>query len=810
MSLEQVDTSSTSGDRLEILDRSDRVVAGIGLAVWGFTALVLLAEVTIGIRPCLMGAALIAGAALLLVRLVRLPDPVRRVCVGTALLAVVCTTVVTWRVLPLQTDPLVTAAMAEPKIQAVAVINSVPERKSGRTSGSRRLDDSWSCRANIISWSHIGLTPTMVNLPIQLDLHRTSDGLVPGTVVRVFGRARPGEPSRGFGIYLQAYSVDVQQSAPRWQLLASIFRHSVAASVQNQPADVRGLLPGLTVGQTSEMPDDLLAAMRDSGLSHLAAVSGGNISIVIAVWLGALRWSGVRRGRWQLLALALGVLVYVVVVQPQPSVDRAALMALAALGAQALGWRLRPLGVLSATVCLLVLVDPFLSVSPGFAMSVLATAALCVVAARRAGRADRSSRMRRLVNSVISAGICACAATVIVAPVSVWFGNGVQVGGVIANMLAEPAVFPATICGLLAGIVGLLNPGFAALVVLPGCWATLWIAMVARWVASTIARTPWAGGFQGAGLMLLMVCGGILALLIAPTRHIRRLCLAVLGVGLLLTMGMPTPVTTPVTMSTSWPPAGWQIIMCDVGQGDSLLLKVDENSAIAVDTGPDAAAESRCLQRAGIAHVPLVILTHFHADHVEGLAGLLSIAHPSLIEESPLGEPATEARRVHRWSSDAHVKERAAAPGDVFNIGPISMDVLWPQRILRGVGSDPNNSSVTLLANVGGIRVLLGGDLETAAQEAVLATGRVTSVDVVKVPHHGSAKQSPKWALVTRPKIALIGVGLNNDYGHPWPGTVRAYEGVGAVVGRTDLDGDLAVVKGSDGSLALLHRSSWG
>ena len=93
-----------------------------------------------------------------------------------------------------------------------------------------------------------------------------------------------------------------------------------------------------------------------------------------------------------------------------------------------------------------------------------------------------------------------------------------------------------------------------------------------------------------------------------------------------------------------------------------------------------------------------------------------------------------------------------------------------------------------------GTSVLLAGDLETAAQDQVLATGRVGRVDVVKVPHHGSAKQSPDWARMSSPAIALIGVGMGNDYGHPAAATVRAYESTGAVVGRTDLDGDLAVV----------------
>ena len=76
----------------------------------------------------------------------------------------------------------------------------------------------------------------------------------------------------------------------------------------------------------------------------------------------------------------------------------------------------------------------------------------------------------------------------------------------------------------------------------------------------------------------------------------------------------------------------------------------------------------------------------------------------------------------------------------------------------------------------------------------------------VKVPHHGSAKQSPLWATTSRPRIALIGVGVDNDYGHPYPGTVMAYRAVGALVGRTDLDGDLAVAPDDRGALGLVRR----
>ena len=747
-----------------------------------------------------------------------------RVLIGTCGAMILCASVVTWRVLPLQCDQLVvessrsaqgSASLGRIRIEADVVINSIPEHRSGQTSGSRRMDDSWRSRATVLTWRHIGLSPVAANLPVQVDLQRPFTGAAPGALVHIVGSVRPGDLLRGTAVYVRAETITLIRPAPVWQLIAGTFRDSVTASVRNQSSDVRGLLPGLVVGQTSNMPDELAMAMRDSGLSHLSAVSGGNISIVIIVWLATLRASGVRRGRWQLLAVALGVMAYVVVVQPQPSVDRAAVMALAALTAEAFGLRLRAEAVLAATVSVLVVVDPFLAISPGFAMSVLATGALIVVARRQVQSREALSggpptRLARFGTAIATLATAAFAATVIVAPVSVWFGNGMQLGGIVANILAEPLVFPATAFGLIAGFVGLVSPALATIVVAPAGWATWLIASIAHWTAANFPPMPWLSGLRGAGIMLALLIGGIGALVIAPAGSIRRLCLAVMAVGLVLCLGVPTPIAQPLISSSSWPPVGWQIIMCDVGQGDAMLIKLDDVSAIAVDTGPDPAAEQRCIQRAGISRIPVVVLTHFHADHVEGLTGLLGLMRPSLIEVSPLGEPVTEARRVNRWAVAAGSSVRPAAPGDVFHVGPVTMEVVWPQRILRGAGSDPNNASVTIVAQVNGIRALLGGDLETAAQQAVLASGRITAVDVVKVPHHGSAKQSLDWPRVTRPTIALIGVGVDNGYGHPWPGTVRAYQGVGATVGRTDLDGDLAVVKSAAGELQLVRRGHWG
>jgi competence protein ComEC len=534
-------------------------------------------------------------------------------------------------------------------------------------------------------------------------------------------------------------------------------------------------------------------------------VLGGNVAIVVLLALGAVRLAGLRRGRAQVVLVALAVAAYVVVARPQPSVVRAAGMTAVVLLAVLVDARVRPLDALGASVGCLVLLDPFLALSVGFAMSAFATAGLLVLAARWAGFRGDGPWWRRGVRAVTAVLAVSAAAQLAVAPLVAGIGGGLPVGGVVANLLAEPAVGPATSFGLLAGLVGLAWPPAAVVLALPAAWAVGWIGRVARVTSDLAPPLPWPQGWAGAlGLLSVLALGGAAAYV--ARRHggvVTRVCLAIAAVGGLVVAAPPTGVP----MGTAWPPPGWRIVMCDVGQGDTTVLNAGDGDAVVVDTGPDPVAVDRCLRRLGVRRVPLLVLSHFHADHVEGTPGALRGRDGGAVLVSPLGEPPTELARVRRWLDGSGLTMRAAAAGDRWTVGGVTLRVLWPTRLIRGEGSDPNNASVVLLGDVGGVTVLLGGDLETAAQDAVLALGVVGHVDDVKGPHHGSAKQSPGWVSATHPSVALIGVGLDNDYGHPNAATVASYRTAGVLVGRTDLDGDLAVARDpTTGHLALTRR----
>jgi competence protein ComEC len=146
-----------------------------------------------------------------------------------------------------------------------------------------------------------------------------------------------------------------------------------------------------------------------------------------------------------------------------------------------------------------------------------------------------------------------------------------------------------------------------------------------------------------------------------------------------------------------------------------------------------------------------------------------------------------------------------AVAGERDRVGPLRWQVVWPLRIIEGEGSTPNNASVVMLAQRGDVRMLLTGDIEPAAQRALMARWTVPRVDVLKVAHHGSAYQEQRLLDAARPRVALVSVGVDNDYGHPSASTLSALVRAGAVVGRTDRDGSLAVV-GPAARLRLVTR----
>ncbi|MDD7967050.1 ComEC/Rec2 family competence protein [Actinomycetospora lemnae] len=612
-------------------------------------------------------------------------------------------------------------------------------------------------------------------------------GLLPGQLVTARGRLAPPDRADLTVAVLQVRGPPrAVGPVPALQRAAGDLRGGLRDAARAVLAeDPAGLLPGLVVGDTSGVSPGLDDDFRTAGLAHLTAVSGTNVAIVCGAVLLLARLG--RLGPRTAAVLAgLALVGFVVLARPSPSVLRAAVMGGVTVLALAVGRRRSVVPALCAAIVVLLLVDPGLATDPGFALSVLATGALVLLAPGFVAR----MRARRVPPGVAEALAVPVAAHVVTAPVIAGLFGEVSLVAVVANLLAAPVVAPVTVLGVAAAALApAWTAGAHALVGAAGPGVT-WLVWVARRCAAVPGATlAWPGGVTG-GLAL----AGVVVLVAAALRWRRlRAVVAAVLVGALLVL-VPTRVVPP-----GWPPAHWSLVACDVGQGDALVLATGEpGRAVLVDAGPDAGAIDGCLARLGVRSLALVVLTHLHADHVGGLAGALAGRAVGGIGLGPARAPADTLAQVVRRAGAAGAPVVGVGRGTVMRWPGLVLEVLGPVHASAYVdgedGSAVNDTSVVLRAHTPVGRVLLPGDAELSSQSSLLGSGSDLQAEILKVPHHGSRSSLPTFLTAARASLALVSVGRGNTYGHPNPGVVGLLARTGALVRRTDESGDLAVV----------------
>lgn len=751
----------------------DLRLLGPAVAVW------VVAAVSLHIPPAVAVAAAV-GAVLAAAVLAR--RGAAAVLVGILLCGATAGVVAATRVHARTTGAVHDAAAARAAVAVSGVVLDDPRVVAPRpSSGALVVRDIVVLRLRVERLVTAGREIRVRSTVLVLTSDRAWLRLLPSQHVRTDGLLRPAEPGGDVGAVLSPRGA-LQSIGPpsRLQRVAETMRAGLRRAVAPLPPAERGLLPGLVIGDVSRLPPELRDDFRTVGLTHLVAVSGTNVAIVLgAVLLLCVRVGVPLRARPVLALLAL--LGFVVLARPSPSVLRAAVMGTVALLALTTGRRRSTLPALSAAVIALVLVSPDLAMTAGFALSVLATAGIVVLAP---GWRDRWSR--RLPRGLADAIAVPAAAQVACGPVVVALSSQLGLLSVPANLLAVPAVAPATILGLSAALMAPLSDPLASALAWAAWLPTTWLVHVAEVGASMPgAAVSWRGGAAGAALLVLAT--GVGAAVVRSGR-LRRLCAA--GCA-----GVLTAVAVVWLAAPGWPPAGWFLVACDVGQGDGLVLNAGPHAGIVIDTGPDPAAIDRCLRRLHVDVVPLVVLTHLHADHVEGLPGVLRGRRVAQIQVGPLDEPVIEHARVTRWAAAAHVPVVGAVVGEERQAGGARWQVLAPDHAHRGTNSDPNNSSLVLrLTAAGGQTVLLTGDVEKEAQQTLLDLGVPLRADVLKVPHHGSSHQLPEFLQAVHPRITLTSVGDGNPFGHPARSTLGELLRAGARSYRTDRDGDVALI----------------
>lgn len=679
-------------------------------------------------------------------------------------------------------------AAAEWDGRAVEVIGEIASSSSTGSDGRIWFD---------VQTRAVGATdsPEPLVVPMRIGVERVP-GMELGTVIRITGQAMVTDPGERAALVLFGDDVEVIVPAQGVFGVAAHVREEFVERAVSLPEPGAGLLPGLAVGDTRAVSEELNDAMLTSGLSHLTAVSGANCAIVVGAvfWLVALCGGG----RTLRIVLALTALSgFVVLVTPEPSVIRAGTMAGLAMVTLLCGRPSAGVGVLCLAVVGILIVDPWLAATPGFALSAAATGALIVLApplARGLGR--------WMPQPLALALAIPLAAQLVCGPIIALFAEQQSIIGIAANILAAPAAPIATVIGLLACLAAPI-PILADLLVasawLPAAWISTTATVTAGMPGAQILVVPGVGTALIVALLSIAVGVSLCASGIAADRRVRAGSVVVLVVAVALT-GARVLLAGPLAVMSV--PDGWSIAACDVGQGDALVVRSEDRIAL-IDTGMEVEPITSCLNALAIDHIDLLVLTHFDADHVGAASAVLG--RVGTVLHGPT-DSTTDARLLEELA-DGGARTVQAATGMQGRLGGAAWHVLWPRKDSVAFPAG-NDASIVLEISGGGVpRSLFLGDLSATPQRMLSAQLHGTYA-VVKVAHHGSADQDAGLYAQLQPAAAIFSAGADNDYGHPRAEALSMLEAAGAHLLRTDQQGRILIGTTDDELAVWTERSS--
>jgi competence protein ComEC len=584
---------------------------------------------------------------------------------------------------------------------------------------------------------------------------------------------------------LPGSSSQIKLSYPRIEFIEGL-RAVFLFRAQGVSPDAKALVGGLAIGERDLLSPEMAENMKTLSLTHLVAVSGANLAIVMGVVYLLTAACALSRNTRFVTAL-LVMVAYVLVVGPESSVLRSATMATFVVVGLWLGRGTKPIISLAWAVIFLLAIDPGLATDFGFSLSALATVGLLTMAL------PIYNWLSRYMPQLIAIGIAASfSAQLATTPVLLMLQPSIPIYSVLANLIVEPVVAPVTVLGILALILAYPLPVLSSAVSYVASLGTWWITLVATEVSGwPAARVHFVAGPVGVALASLIV---LLSLGLYQHRLSKyRTGIAASLVGIML-------------FSASWSSADqirfqvfdgeWDVVNCDVGQGDALVVRSQGVVAL-IDVGREPEPIDKCLDNLQVTKIDLLVITHFDADHAGGIYGALNNRYVETAIISGFADDRPLVSLVETALAQSKVEVLTGFAGMGGKLGELKWRVLAPTAKATEA-KDSNDASVIVSFTGAGYGLLALGDLGGVGQTRLMrnAGGVLNELSgmplLLKVAHHGSADQSTELFRLLSADIAIFSVG-QNPYGHPTKKALDQAALSGSRIVRTDQLGSIAL-----------------
>lgn len=542
------------------------------------------------------------------------------------------------------------------------------------------------------------------------------------------------------------------------------------------------LLLAILLGDKDKLSEDIQESFKTSNLSHMLAVSGAHVSYIILGLTYVLQNSIIGKKNGKIVCIFF-LLVFMAITNFTPSVTRACIMAVLTLFSGIIYRKSDVYTNISVAALITLIFNPYSLLDLGFQLSYGGTIGIIIFIKRIQEKKSNS----KVINYIKQMALVSIYANIIIIPIMMYHFNTVSFTFIISNIMASPILGIIVITGFLFIIASITVKPLTRLIAI---FIKPILSILIK-ISQICSKLPFSNILVVTPYMFNVISYYAIILYCIKSKKNNKCKIIICLLIVLILINFIIYIF----------PQKLRIFFIDVGQGDSTLIITPDKKTVLIDGGGSDSFDvgekvllPYLLDRR-ILKIDYVLISHFDTDHC---GGILTIMEKVKVKNIIISEQAEHSENYERFKKlMIHKKIRLieVKKGDKIKIGRYSeFKILFPTS--RLLSENPlNNNSIVAQFNYNNFKMLFTGDIEKLAEQQILKTEKAEiRADILKVAHHGSKTSSiPEFIKAVRPKIALIGVGKNNTFGHPNQQTIKNLENIKCRIYRTDLQGEIII-----------------
>lgn len=542
------------------------------------------------------------------------------------------------------------------------------------------------------------------------------------------------------------------------------------------------LLLAILLGDKDKLSEDIQESFNTSNLSHMLAVSGAHVSYIILGLTYVLQNSIIGKKNGKIVCIIF-LLAFMAITNFTPSVTRACIMAILTLFSSIIYRKSDVYTNISVAALITLIFNPYGLLDLGFQLSYGGTIGIIIFIKRIQEKKSNS----KVINYIKQMALVSIYANIIIIPIMMYHFNTVSFTFIISNIMASPILGIIVITGFLFIIASITVKPLTRLIAI---FIKPILSILIK-ISQICSKLPFSNILVVTPYMFNVISYYAIILYCIKSKKNNKCKIIICLLIVLILINFIIYIF----------PQKLRIFFIDVGQGDSTLIITPDKKTVLIDGGGSDSFDvgkkvllPYLLDRR-ILKIDYVLISHFDTDHC---GGILTIMEKVKVKNIIISEQAEHSENYERFKKlMIHKKIRLieVKKGDKIKIGRYSeFKILFPTS--RLLSENPlNNNSIVAQFNYNNFKMLFTGDIEKLAEQQILKTEKAEiRADILKVAHHGSKTSSiPEFIKAVRPKIALIGVGKNNTFGHPNQQTIKNLENIKCRIYRTDLQGEIII-----------------